>query len=63
MFYQTQTARKPPKSPPGSDGMVPSAGAASRYLQQARSIPSMPGVMGVHNAFLSLVTLTFDLWP
>jgi len=62
MFYQTQTARKPVKSSPGSNGMVPSAGV-SRYLQQARSIPSMPGVMGVYSAFLSLVTLTFDLLP
>ena len=25
------------------------------------TIPSLPGVMGVHSAFLSLVTLTFDL--
>jgi len=45
---------------PGSDGMVPSAGAW-RYLQRTRSIPSPPGVMGVHSTFLSLVTLTFDL--
>jgi len=26
MFYQTQTARRTLKSPPDSDGMVPSAG-------------------------------------
>ena len=45
---------------PSSDGMVPSA-AAWRHLQQARSIPSLPGVMGVRSAFLSMVTLTFDL--
>ena len=42
MFYQTYTACKPPKSPPGSDGMGPSA-AAWRYLQRARSIPSPSG--------------------
>ena len=52
---------------PGSDGMVPSA-AAWRCLQQAmrdateRTPLSLQGVMGVHT-FLSLVTLTFDLWP
>jgi len=45
---------------PGSYGMAPSA-TASRHLQRARSIPSLPGVMGVHNAFSSLVILTFDL--
>ena len=40
-----------PEITPGSDGMVPSGGA-SRYLQLACSIPPMPGVMGVHSAFL-----------
>ena len=45
---------------PGSDGLVESA-AARHYLQRACSIPSLPGVMGVHSAFLSLITLTFDL--
>jgi len=48
-------------STPGSDGMVPSA-AEWCYLQRARSIPSLPGVIGVHGAFSSLVTLIFDLW-
>jgi len=53
-----------------SDRMVPSA-AAWRYFQRAcykrhaaeRTIPSLPGggVIGVHSAFLSLVTLTFDV--
>jgi len=50
--------------PHGSDGMVPSA-AAWHYLQRARSIPSLPGVMAVRSAFLCVVTLpwrlTFDL--
>jgi len=45
----------------GNDGMVPSA-AEWRHLQRARSIPSLPGVIGVHSAVLSLITLTFDLW-
>jgi len=39
-----------PEITPGSDGMVPSA-HARRYLQSARSIPSLPGVTRVHNAF------------
>jgi len=48
---------------PGSDGMVLSA-AECRYLQRAHSIPSLPRVIEVRTAhFLSLVTLTFDLWP
>jgi len=54
---------------PGSDGMVPSAGAW-RYLQRSRSILSLPGVMGVHSAFfvpcdldLWSLTLTFKLFP
>jgi len=34
MFYQTQTIRRPPKSPPCSDRMVPSA-SAWRYLHWA----------------------------
>jgi len=71
MFYQTYTTRRPPKwPPPGSDGMIPSA-AAGRYLQRAhyhtscnRTDHSVDAwVMGVHSMFLSLVTLTFDLWP
>jgi len=45
---------------PGSDGMVPSA-AAWRHLQQARSIPTLPGVTGVHSAFF--VPSDLDLWP
>jgi len=48
MFYQTQTARSPPKSPPGSDGM--------------EHVRCLPVVMAANSAFLSLVTLTFDLW-
>ena len=44
---------------PGSAGVVASA-AAWRYLQPARSILSLPGVMGVYSV-LSPVTLTFDL--
>jgi len=43
MFYQTYTARKPPKSPPGRDGMVPSA-ADARCLQQAHTTRALPGV-------------------
>ena len=45
-----------------SYAMVPSA-AAWGYLQPTRSIPSLSGVMGVRSTFLSLVTLTFDIWP
>jgi len=41
MFYQTYTARKPPKLLPGSDAMVPSA-AATRYLQPAHIILTLP---------------------
>jgi len=34
-----------------------------RYLQGGRSISSiLQGVLWVHSAFLSLVTLTFDFW-
>jgi len=44
MFYQTQSACRPPISPPGDigGGMVPSA-AACHYLQRVHSIPSLPG--------------------
>jgi len=50
---------------PNSDRMVLFAGAWY-YLQQARSIPSLPGVMGVQSAFfvpgdLDPLTLTFKL--
>jgi len=62
MFYQTYTARKPPKSPPGRDGMVPSA-ADARCLQQAHTTRALPGVTwALSEFFLSLVTLTFDFW-
>jgi len=60
MFYRTQTALKPSKLPPGSNGMVLSAGVW-RYLQRARSIPSPPGWWECTARFLSLATLTFDL--
>ena len=40
---RTQVAEITP--PPGSDGMVPSAGAL-RYLQRARFISSLPGSDG-----------------
>jgi len=60
MFYETHTARKPPKSRPGSNGMVPSA-AARRHLQRARSISSLQVADGSAERVLSLVTLTFDL--
>jgi len=40
--------------------MVPSAGAW-RYLQRARSIPSLPAVMGAHSTFF--VPVELDLWP
>jgi len=49
--------------------MVPSAAAVWRFFSERvtmchaaeLSIPSLLGVMEVHSAFLSLVTLTFDL--
>ena len=63
MFYQTYTARKPPKSPAGSDGMVPSA-AAARCLQRAHTIRTLPGGDGsAKRVILSLVTLAFDRRP
>jgi len=46
MFYQTETARKPPKSPRGRDGMVPSSAVA-----RAHTIRTLPGVTGTLSAF------------
>jgi len=69
MLYPTATTRScftkhtPHASPevtPGRDGMVPSA-AATRCLQRAHIIRTLPGLTGALNAFLSLVTLNFDL--
>jgi len=60
MFYQTYTARKPPKSPAGSDGMMLS-GAAARCLQRAHTIRTLQGVTGALSAFYSLLTLTWTL--
>jgi len=60
MFYQTQTTRRPPKSPP------PATEWSRLLLQDVICSDRVPfrrfrGVMEVHSAFLSLVTLTFDL--
>jgi len=54
----------PPKTPPGSHEMGPSDPAA-RWLQRAHKIiiRTHAGVSVALSAFLSLVTLTFDLWP
>jgi len=68
MFYQTQTARRPPKSPPSAtqwsrlllNDVICSDRVTMRHAAE-RTIPSLPGMMGVHSVFLSLVTLTFDL--
>jgi len=49
-----------PEITPGRDGMVPSANDA-RYLQRSLTIRMLPGVTGARSAFLSLVTLIFDL--
>ena len=70
MFYQTQTTRRPPKLPPAamqwSRLLLRDAVCSERVTMRHAAewtIRSMPGVMGVHSAFLSLVTLTliFDL--
>jgi len=50
----------PAESPLGSNGMVPST-AAWRYLQPARSIPSLS--FGDRNAQHVFVTGDLDLWP
>ena len=47
---------------PGSNATLPSV-ADARCLQQAYTIRMLPGVTVALSAFLSLVTLTFDLWP
>ena len=60
MFLPNTNRTQAAEITPGSDGMVPSA-AAWRYLQ--RSILSLPGWWLCAARFLSLVTLSFDLWP
>jgi len=70
MFYQTYTARKPPKVPvtlhsrhritPGGHGMVPSP--AGRHLH--RTVHALECIVNGDDAavfpVLSLVTMTFD---
>jgi len=71
MFYQTQIARRQPKSssPAAMEWFrlllhdVICSERVTMRLRAERIIPSLPVVMGVHSAFLSLVTLSFDLWP
>jgi len=45
MFYQTYTSLKPPKTPPGSHEMGPSA-ADARCSQRAHTIRTYPGSVG-----------------
>jgi len=59
MFDQTHRTESP-EITPGSDAMVPSS-AAAHCLQRAHIICTLPGVIAALSAFLSLVTLTFDL--
>jgi len=60
MFYQAYAACKAAEITPGSDGMVPSV-AAWRYLQRARSIPSLPG--GAGRGQRVFVPGDLGLWP
>jgi len=66
MIHRTYTACKRPKAPPwqasGSHEMGPSA-AAARCLQRAHTMRTHPGLSAALSvsAFLSLVTLTFDV--
>jgi len=57
IIHQTYTARKRPKTAPGSHETGPSA-AAARWLQRAHAMRTHPGVSA--SEFLSLATLTFD---
>jgi len=68
MFYNTQTARRPRKSPPAAtelsrlllhDVVCTSAASALQcIMQQNGPFVRCHGVMGEHSTFLSLVTLT-----
>jgi len=58
MIHQTYTARKPPKTPPGSHEIGPSA-AAARCLQRAHTIRTHPGGVGSTER----VFCPWWLWP
>jgi len=60
--HQTPHAqRRPAKTPLTSDGLVAFAACATLSATTAFHAVNTAGAFGVHNAFLFLVTLTFDL--
>jgi len=66
MFYKTQTARRPLKSPPDSDRMVRlllhdvvCSERVRMHHAAERTIPSLTGDDGSAHHVLSLVTLTY----